>query len=76
MNTDKGHLTGISSQSKKAKLLHPITVAANAAPGTLMLGCSSGDVCLMQCPTAPSASFSILGEPLVALRPLLASEEW
>ena len=66
VDADKGQLSSISSQSKKAKLLHPITVVATGAPGTLILGCSSGDVCLMQCPAASGGAFTLLGKPPIA----------
>ena len=62
VDADKGIMTAVSSQSKKAKLLHPITVAACAAPGTIILGCSSGHVYLMQCPGGSAGSFSMLGK--------------
>ena len=50
-----------SNQSKKDKLIHPVTVGAAAGPDTLLLGCTSGDLCLMQCPKGTAGNFSLQG---------------
>ena len=65
VDTVKGIMTNFSGQTKKDKLVHPITVAAAAGPDTLLLGNTGGELCLMQCPQGTSGKFAIQGAGLL-----------
>ena len=61
VDTYKGIMTNYSNQTKKDKLVHPITAVAAAGPDTLLLGCTGGELCLMQCPQGTSGNFALQG---------------